>query len=91
VDYNTNSTKKDITSYNLKMSKNKDKKLKAKVEALKSQLGPREKLVEKKENLNINLEIKKDIVKTLILIFASFGILFLIKYLDTNFFFNKFF
>jgi len=73
------------------MSKNKDKKLKAKVEALKSQLGPREKLVEKKENLNINLEIKKDIVKTLILIFASFGILFLIKYLDTNFFFNKFF
>jgi hypothetical protein len=91
VDYNTNSTKKDITSYNLKMSKNNDKKLKAKVEALKSQLGPREKLVEKKENLNINLEIKKDIVKTLILIFASFGILFLIKYLDTNFFFNKFF
>jgi len=91
VDYNTNSTKKDITSYNLKMSKNKDKKLKAKVEALKSQLGPREKFEEKKENLNINLEIKKDIVKTLILIFASFGILFLIKYLDTNFFFNKFF
>ncbi len=91
MDYNTNSTKKDITSYNLKMSKNNDKKLKAKVEALKSQLGPREKLVEKKENLNINLEIKKDIVKTLILIFASFGILFLIKYLDTNFFFNKFF
>ncbi len=91
MDYNTNSTKKDITSYNLKMSKNKDKKLKAKVEALKSQLGPREKLEEKKENLNINLEIKKDIVKTLILIFASFGILFLIKYLDTNFFFNKFF
>ena len=73
------------------MSKNKDKKLKAKVEALKSQLGPREKFEEKKENLNINLEIKKDIVKTLILIFASFGILFLIKYLDTNFFFNKFF
>jgi hypothetical protein len=73
------------------MNKNKDKKLKAKVEALKSQLGNSPKTTYSKENLNSEKEIKKDILKTVILILISFGILFLIKYLDTNLFFNKFF
>lgn len=48
----------------------------------------------KKENLNTdyNVEfIKKDLIKTFILIIGSFAILFLIKYLQTNFSFDKFF
>ncbi len=73
------------------MNKNKDKKLKAKVEALKSQLGPTPKSNVNLEKNNINQEIKKDIYRTLVLILISFGILFLIKYLDANLFFNKFF
>jgi len=73
------------------MNKNKDKKLKAKVEALKSQLGPTTKSNVNLEKNNINQEIKKDIYRTLVLILISFGILFLIKYLDANLFFNKFF
>jgi len=73
------------------MNKIKDKKLKAKVEALKSQLGSTAKNNINLEKGNLNLEIKKDIYRTILLIFISFGVLFLIKYLDTNFFFNKFF
>jgi hypothetical protein len=73
------------------MNKIKDKKLKAKVEALKSQLGSTAKNNINLEKGNLNQEIKKDIYRTILLIFISFGVLFLIKYLDTNFFFNKFF
>lgn len=73
------------------MNKIKDKKLKAKVEALKSQLGSTAKNNINLEKGNLNLKIKKDIYRTILLIFISFGVLFLIKYLDTNFFFNKFF
>lgn len=73
------------------MNKIKDKKLKAKVEALKSQLGSTAKININLEKGNLNQEIKKDIYRTILLIFISFGVLFLIKYLDTNFFFNKFF
>lgn len=48
----------------------------------------------KKDNLNEDFDfeiIKKDVLKTIILIALSFGVLFLIKYLQTDFSFNKFF
>jgi len=35
--------------------------------------------------------IKKDLIKTFILMIVSFGLLFLIKFLNTNFSLNKFF
>lgn len=40
---------------------------------------------------NINSKIKKDLKWTLIYISISFGILFLVRYLQSNLFFNKFF
>lgn len=43
------------------------------------------------ENDSLNTKIKKDIRNTLIYIFISFVLLFIIKYLESNFFFNKFF
>jgi hypothetical protein len=44
-----------------------------------------------KEVVDIDGKIKNDIKWTLIYISLSFGILFLVKYLQSNFFFNKFF
>jgi hypothetical protein len=75
------------------MKKSKNKKLEFKLQALKNQI--KKDITEKKSN-NTNLEInfdliKKDLYKTILMIAISFGLLFLIKYLDSNFFLNKFF
>lgn len=71
----------------------KNKKLQSKVQALSNQWNIKEnKKVDNSKNYKeISLIIKKDLIKTLFLIAASFGILFLIKHLDSNLFFNKFF
>lgn len=75
------------------MSKKKNTNLKAQVQALSNQLNINHKKPPEYKNTKVSLEksIKKDLLQTLILIVLSFGILFLFKYLDTNFFFNKFF
>ncbi len=75
------------------MKKSKNKKLELKLQALKNQI--KKDITEKKSN-NTNLEINfdliiKDLYKTILMIAISFGLLFLIKYLDSNFFLNKFF
>lgn len=44
-----------------------------------------------KEVLNIDKEIQKDVNLTLIYIICSFLLLFIIKYLNLNLFFNKLF
>lgn len=75
------------------MKKNKQKHLEAKIQALSNQLNlkeSRKKDIEK-SSIDLSRSIKRDVYKTLFLILISFGILFLIKYLDTNLFFNKFF
>lgn len=73
------------------MKKNKSKQLQAKVQALSNQLNINRFNKKEKEYIDINDSIKKDITKTIVLMIVSFGILFLIKYLDSNLFFNKFF
>jgi hypothetical protein len=75
------------------MSKDKNKILKAKVQALSNQLnadGKKFTIKSDLESKNITHFIKKDLTQTIILIIISFGILLLIKYLDSNFLFNKF-
>jgi hypothetical protein len=69
--------------------------LSAKVQALNNELKSKGIVVEKteknSENNDLTKMINQDLIKTLILITASFGILIAIKYLNTNFSLNKFF
>jgi hypothetical protein len=72
---------------------NKNKKLKAKIQAFQNELSLTKKIINpplKTETVNINDLIKQDLKKTFIIIALSFAILFVIKYLDTNFLLNKF-
>lgn len=76
------------------MKKNKNNKLKAKIQALSNQLtdiNPKKNQENVDKDNNLDLAIKKDILVSVILILVSFGILFMIKFLDSNFFLDKFF
>jgi hypothetical protein len=74
------------------MKKNKNKKLQAQIQALNNQLAVKENKIKIKSEAiyDIAKYIKRDLIQTLILIVLSFGILFLVKYLETNLFLNKF-
>lgn len=74
------------------MKKNKNKKLQAQIQALNNQLSLNENKVKIKSEtvLDISKYIKRDLIQTIILIIISFGVLFLVKYLESNLFLNKF-
>jgi hypothetical protein len=69
--------------------------LSAKVQALNNELKAKGIVLEKTEKVTENKDLTKminqDLIKTLVLIAISFGILIAIKYLNTNFSLNKFF
>ena len=69
--------------------------LSAKVQALNNELKAKGIVIEKTEKVTENKDLTKminqDLIKTLVLIAISFGILIAIKYLNSNFSLNKFF
>lgn len=75
--------------------KKRNPKLNAKIQALNNELKSKGISINKEEKISENKEltqkIYQDLYKTAILIFISFGILFAIKYLNTDFSLNKFF
>jgi hypothetical protein len=77
--------------------KNNNKKLKAQVQALNNQLKakgielPKENLKDIQVNSDLTKLIKKDLIKTFILISISFGLIIAVKILNPNLSLNKFF
>jgi hypothetical protein len=77
--------------------KNNNKKLKAQVQALNNQLKakgielPKENLRDTQVNSDLSKLIKKDLIKTFILISISFGLIIAVKILNPNLSLNKFF
>lgn len=75
--------------------KKRNPKLSAKLQALNNELKSKGVVLDKNEKISENKDltqmINQDLIKTLILITVSFGILITIKYLNTNFSLNKFF